>query len=35
MVRSRGGRAFGEREIHRTLDAMLGGLETAPASRRV
>jgi AcrR family transcriptional regulator len=34
VVRSRGGRVFGEREIHRTLDAMLGGLELSSAPRR-
>jgi AcrR family transcriptional regulator len=34
MARSRGARVFGEREIRRTLDAMLSGFETVSAPRR-
>ena len=34
VARSHGARIFTEREIRRTLDAMLGGFETASAVRR-
>ena len=34
MMKARGARVFGEREIRRTLDAMLAGFERAPRTAR-